>query len=146
MELLPVGSWEVCRQGSDIAILAIGPFVYTALDAAEKLYNDEGVNVEVINCRFIKPMDIACLDNIQSRFTYVITVEEGIINGGFGDGVAAWLLENNFSGRLKRLGLPDSFVEHGSRDEILNSIGLSVSGLIDTVKEILVNNKVPIES
>ena len=62
MELLPVGSWETCKQGQDIAILAVGPMVYTALSAADKL-NDQNLKVEVINCRFIKPMDTACLEN-----------------------------------------------------------------------------------
>ena len=73
MELLPVGSWETCKQGQDIAILAVGPMVYTALSAADKL-NDENFKVEVINCRFIKPMDTACLENIKNKFKNIITI------------------------------------------------------------------------
>ena len=71
------------------------------------------LEIEVVNCRFIKPMDIACLENIKNKFSNIITIEEGTINGGFGDGVSSWLLENGYKGHLKRLGLPDSFVEHG---------------------------------
>ena len=136
MELLPVGSWETCKQGQDIAILAVGPMVYTALSAADKL-NDENFKVEVINCRFIKPMDTACLENIKNKFKNIITIEEGTINGGFGDGVASWLLENGYLGSLKRLGLPDSFVEHGTRDQILNRLGLDVEGLVLSIKEMV---------
>ena len=136
MELLPVGSWETCKQGQDIAILAVGPMVYTALSAADKL-NDENLKVEVINCRFIKPMDTACLENIKNKFKNIITIEEGTINGGFGDGVASWLLENGYLGSLKRLGLPDSFVEHGTRDQILNGLGLDVEGLVLSIKEMV---------
>ena len=136
MELLPVGSWETCKQGQDIAILAVGPMVYTALSAADKL-NHENLKVEVINCRFIKPMDTACLENIKNKFKNIITIEEGTINGGFGDGVASWLLENGYSGSLKRLGLPDSFVEHGTRDQILNRLGLDVEGLVLSIKEMV---------
>ncbi len=140
MELLPIGSWETCKQGSDIAILAVGPMVYTALDVAKKM-NDLGVSVEVVNCRFIKPMDIACLENIRSRFSRIITIEEGIINGGFGDGVSGWLLEAGFAGQLKRLGLPDTFVEHGSRDQILSILGLDSDGLLKTIQDMVDDKK-----
>ena len=71
MELLPIGSWETCRQGKDIAILAVGPMVYYAIEAANKL-EDRGISTEVVNCRFIKPMDNSCLDNIRSRFSKII--------------------------------------------------------------------------
>ena len=119
----------------DIAILAVGPMVYTALAAAEMLSN-MNLQIEVVNCRFIKPMDIACLENIKNRFSNIITVEEGTINGGFGDGVSSWLLENGYKGHLKRLGLPDTFVEHGSRDYLLRSLGLDKEGLVATIKSI----------
>ena len=110
--------------------------VYTALSAAEKLLKYD-LEVEVVNCRFIKPMDIACLENIKNKFSNIITIEEGTINGGFGDGVSSWLLENGYVGHLKRLGLPDSFVEHGSRDHLLKSLGLDEEGLVLTVKNII---------
>ena len=86
-------------------------------------------------------MDTACLDNIRSRFSNIITIEEGIINGGFGDGVSAWLLENGFSGQLKRLGLPDTFVEHGSRDQILSMLGLDINGLLKTIYDMVEKKK-----
>ena len=136
MELLPIGSWETCRQGDDLAILAVGPMVYIAINAAEKLVDHE-INIEVINCRFIKPMDTACLSNIRNKFSNIITLEEGTINGGFGDGVASWLLENDYSGKLKRLGLPDSFVEHGSRDQILNVLGLDADGIALSIQKMM---------
>ena len=136
MELLPIGSWETCRQGDDLAILAVGPMVYIAINAAEKLVDHE-INIEVINCRFIKPMDTACLSNIRNKFSNIITLEEGTINGGFGDGVASWLLENDYSGKLKRLGLPDSFVEHGSRDQILNVLGLDAEGIVLSIQKMM---------
>ena len=140
MELLPIGSWETIMQGDDIVIMAVGPMVYTAIQAAEELMKD-GISIEIVNCRFIKPMDIAFLENISNKFSKVLTIEEGIINGGFGDGVAAWLLENGYEGRLKRIGLPDSFVEHGSRNQILNSLGLDVDGVVLSIKDMVKNKK-----
>ena len=82
-------------------------------------------------------MDEQYLSSIPDRFDYVITVEEGVITGGFGDGVAAWLLENGYKGSIKRLGLPDSFVEHGSRVQIMDLLGLDKMGLINTIKELI---------
>ena len=143
MELLPIGSWETCQQGSDVAVLAVGPLVYTALDAAQNLASI-GITCEVVNCRFIKPMDTAYLDSIKSKFSKVITLEEGTATGGFGDGVASWLLENGFSGMLKRLGLPDTFVEHGSRDQILTMLGLDANGIAKTIQEMVTKKEKPV--
>ena len=140
MELLSIGSWEVCSQGDDIAILAVGPMVYTAMEASKKLASS-GISVEIINCRFIKPMDTACLENVKNKFSKIITLEEGTMNGGFGDGVASWLLENGYSGVLKRLGLPDSFVEHGSRDQILSDLGLDENGLFSSIRKMITIKK-----
>ena len=140
MELLPIGSWEICKKGSDVALLSVGNMTYTALDAAKKL-EKISINAEVINCRFIKPMDISCLLKVKEKFTNVITIEEGVINGGFGDGVSSWLLENGYKGRMKRLGLPDNFIQHGSRDEILKTINLDGDGIAEYVEKLLSNKK-----
>ena len=77
------------------------------------------------------------LKNIKNKYNKIITIEEGVINGGFGDGVASWLLEQEFSGKLKRLGLPDNFVEHGPRDTILKNLGLDSNGIKLTILEML---------
>ena len=136
MELLPIGSWEVCKEGTDGVILAVGPMVYNALEVVKKL-NVIGFNLEVVNCRFIKPMDTSYLKSAVSKFSTFITLEESNIAGGFGDGVSSWLLENNFKGKLKRIGLPDSFVQHGSRNEVLKSLGLDNEALFESIKLIL---------
>ena len=135
-EMLPIGSWEVEQRGSDVAILAVGPMVYTALDAA-KQFASSGITCEVVNCRFIKPMDTAYLDSIKKKFVKIITLEEGTTTGGFGDGVAGWLLENGFQGQFKKLGLPDNFVEHGSRDQILTMLGLDVDGVAQSIRNFI---------
>ena len=135
-ELLPIGSWEVLRTGSDIVVLAVGPLSYNVERVAELLQN-ENISIEIVNCRFIKPMDESYLRSLIERFNLVITIEEGVIVGGFGDGVSSWLLENNFQGRIKRLGLPDSFIQHGKRDELLSEIGLDDNGIIDTIKSLV---------
>ena len=135
-KLIPIGSWDVERNGEDIVILAAGPMVYSALTVASEL-EQSGISCQVVHCRFIKPMDMAYLDSIVRRFNKVITIEEGVINGGFGDGVSSWLLENGYKGEIKRLGLPDSYVEHGSRSQILNQLSLDNSGIKNTVNGLL---------
>ena len=135
-ELLPIGSWAIERHGADIVLLAVGPMVYSALDAAQKI-SSSGISCEVVNCRFIKPMDVAYLETIINKFSIIITIEEGTVVGGFGDGVAGWLLENGYSGQFKKLGLTDSFVEHGTRNELLHLLGLDVDGIANTIQEMV---------
>jgi len=131
--LLPIGSWGIEKKGTDLVILAVGPMVYTAMEVASSL-DKKGISIEVVNCRFIKPMDYKYLKTIISRtIAKVITVEEGVIQGGFGEGVSSFLLENGYQGELSRLGLPDSFVQHGSRAQILNQLSLDESGIKDRV-------------
>jgi 1-deoxy-D-xylulose-5-phosphate synthase len=97
----------------------------------------KGIDCEVVNCRFITPMDNSYLQNILEKFKYVITIEEGVITGGFGDGVASWLMERGFDGKLKRLGLPDKFVEHGTRDQLLQLLGLDRKGITTAIQKLI---------
>ena len=82
-------------------------------------------------------MDIDYLLKVKNKFSKVITVEEGTIIAGFGDGVASWLLENGFNGKMKKIGLPDNFVEHGSRDQILKMLKLDVDGLASQIYDFI---------
>ena len=127
-ELLPIGSWEVLRQGQETVILAVGPQVYEALNAAKNL-ELSGINCEVVNCRFIKPMDQDYLHNVYKRFKNVVTIEEGVASGGFGESVASWLSINGFKGDIKTIALPDKFVEHGPRKLLLDKYGVSQEGI-----------------
>ncbi|MDA9946738.1 1-deoxy-D-xylulose-5-phosphate synthase [Candidatus Marinimicrobia bacterium] len=142
-KLLPIGSWEVEKKGLDLIVLAVGPMVYTALKVASDL-EQKGISVEVVNCRFIKPMDHKYLKTIISRaINKVITIEEGVIEGGFGEGVSSFLLENGYQGELKRCGLPDSYVQHGSRTQILNQVSLDELGINNTILELFDEVKEP---
>ena len=127
-ELLPIGSWEVLRKGEEAVILAVGPQVYDALNAAEQLVG-RGVNCEVVNCRFIKPMDEDYLYKVIERFNKVITIEEGVSTGGFGESIAAFLSTNGFKGDINNISLPDKFVEHGPRQLLLDKYGVNQEGI-----------------
>ena len=132
-ELLPIGSWEVCRKSNGrTVILAVGPQVFDAINAANNL-SKNGIECEVVNCRFIKPMDIDYLDSITDKFENVITIEEGVKTGGFGESVASWLITNGFKGNVDIISLPDEFVEHGPRDLLLEKWGVNQNGIVKAV-------------
>lgn len=134
-EIIPIGSWDVVHEGSDVAILAVGSMVHTSQGILTDLSN-KGISAELINCRFIKPMDESYLEEMMKRFDKIITVEDGVICGGFGEGVTAWLSDKGYTGRIKRLGHPDSFVEHGTRNELLKITGLDEAGIAEAVIEL----------
>jgi 1-deoxy-D-xylulose-5-phosphate synthase len=140
-QLQPIGNWGVERNGSDVVIMAVGPMVYDAIKAAEKL-DLKGISCEVVDCQFIKPMDESYLQTVPEKFKAVVTIEEGVINGGFGDGVAAWLSDKGFKGSVKRLGFPDNFIEHGSRNQLLQDLGLDTDGLVNAVSALVENKAV----
>tara|TARA_B100000131_G_scaffold108112_1_gene104938 strand:- start:3019 stop:3468 length:450 start_codon:yes stop_codon:yes gene_type:complete len=128
-ELLSIGNWEVCRKSNgNTVILSVGPQVFDSLKAAENM-SEKGIECEVVNCRFIKPMDSAYLKSIIERFDNVVTIEEGVKTGGFGEGVAAWLATNGYKGNIDIISLPDEFVEHGPRDLLLDKWGVNQKGI-----------------
>ncbi len=133
-DIIPIGKWEKVATGKDIAILAVGSMVKPSLEAALDLKN---ISCEVINCRFIQPMDEEYLTSIIKKFNKIITVEEGVMNSGFGSGVSAWLTDNNYSGNIKRIGIPNEFITHGNRDLLLNKIGLDKTGIVKKIKDFL---------
>ena len=133
-ELLPIGSWEVVRQGNDVVILAMGAQVRDAVNAADQLAQ-KAISAEIVNCRFIKPMDKSYLKSILDRFNQVITVEEGVRSGGFGEGVLSWLSTNGFKGETKIISLPDEYVEHGPRQVLLDKLGINPTGIKSAVSK-----------
>ncbi len=136
-EMLPVGKGVTLRKGSDVAILAVGSMVANAGKAAELLANG-GVNAEVINMRFIKPLDTALLDEVASRFKHVITVEDNAVLGGFGSAVAEYYAQKHLPDlRMKIHGLPDDYIEHGSQSELYRSLGLDALGIARTAGELM---------
>jgi len=109
--------------GSKIAILAVGSMVKKSLVAAKRLSKD-GIKVSVYNCRAIKPLDRETLDHIKEEFDKIITVEENVLNGGFGEAISRELI--NLNKDVLNIGIEDQFVPHGSREELLDFVGLSV--------------------
>ena len=134
---LEIGKGEVIRKGRDLAVFAIGSTVYPALQAAEEL-SREGIDVEVINCRFIKPLDEALLCASAARLKKVVTVEENVLMGGFGSAVLELFEKKGLCDiMIKRLGIGDEFVQHATQAELRQLHGIDAGGIARAVREIM---------
>ncbi len=127
---IPVGKGVRLKDGNDVTLLAIGNRVHPALEAAQIL-EDKGYSVGVVNMRFVKPMDVELLKECAAKTPRLVTIEDNVIQGGFGSAV----LEALTPGRAEvlRLGIPDSFVEHGAPHLLYDSIGLSAPKIAERV-------------
>jgi 1-deoxy-D-xylulose-5-phosphate synthase len=128
------GTWEVLREGPDVAILATGTMVLPARQAAD-LLSEEGIEVSVINCRFLKPMDDTTLEWAIASHPALVTVEEGTVVNGFGAAVAARVTDRAAPvPRIITLGVPDRLIEHASRTDQLEEVGLTAAGIAAAVR------------
>ncbi len=131
------GTWEVLREGSSLAIFAVGTMVLEALTAAEVLAG-EGIETTVVNCRFLKPLDEAVLSKVLQDHNKILTVEESAVVNGFGAFLSR-AVEQHPLGRgvsVRALGIPDKWVEHGGRAELLREIDLDAQGIAKQVREL----------
>lgn len=130
---IPVGKGEVVRDGDDVTLLAIGNMVQVALEASEIL-NEKGINAAVINARFVKPLDIDLITSYAKRTRIVITLEENTTCGGFGSAVLELLSAKEIDGvRVRMIGIPDIFVEHGKPSILRENYGLTTDTVVETV-------------
>jgi len=135
LQSIDIGKGEVLREGQDILIIAIGSTVYPSLRAAERLA-DVGIRAAVINSRFLKPLDGTLLCDWAKRTGKVLTVEENVLQGGFGSAVLELFQERGiFSIQVKRLGIPDIFVEHGPQTLLREKYGIDEKGIFKGVME-----------
>lgn len=130
------GKAAVVRKGRNVCILAVGSMVDTAVKAAEKLEALD-VSVEVVSVRFIKPIDEKLIIDCANRFDHVITLEDNSRIGGFGSSVLELINKNSLKTKLSIMGLPDEFIPHGSRNELLAKLKLDVDSIADHIKSSL---------
>ncbi|WP_457642453.1 1-deoxy-D-xylulose-5-phosphate synthase [Persephonella sp.] len=135
-EEIKIGSWEKISEGRDIAILAVGKYVQKAVETKEIL-KKSGFNPTVINARFIKPLDESLLKEILKDHKYIVTMEDGALNGGFGSAVAEYITDNLYSNLLLRFGIPDRFIEHGKIELLEKDLGLLADQMAEKIKRFL---------
>ncbi|AFJ01849.1 1-deoxy-D-xylulose 5-phosphate synthase [Methylophaga frappieri] len=127
LSALPIGKAKQLRQGQKVAILAFGSMLSAALEAGEK------TDASVINMRFVKPLDTTLINQLADSHDLLITIEENAVAGGAGSGVAEYLSSIGSKTPIRLIGLPDRFQDQGNHQQMLNDVGLSANGLIDTI-------------
>ncbi|MBW2227416.1 MAG: 1-deoxy-D-xylulose-5-phosphate synthase, partial [Deltaproteobacteria bacterium] len=136
---IPIGKGEVLKKGDDLLILAIGQSVFEALSAHATL-EEQGVSATVVNCRFVKPLDVDLITTLSRSIPRIITVEENVRQGGFGSAVLECLSDEGISGfHLKCIGVPDTFVEHGPQKFLRSKYGIDAPAIVETAKRLLKN-------
>jgi 1-deoxy-D-xylulose-5-phosphate synthase len=136
-DLISFGKGETLRAGRDVALLAIGTMTNIALKAAELLAH-AGIAAEVVNMRFVKPLDTDLLREVALRIPRLVTLEDNVLIGGFGSAVAEFLAADGIAGvRLLPLGIPDRFIDHGTPQELQAELGLDPPGVARSVTAFL---------
>jgi 1-deoxy-D-xylulose-5-phosphate synthase len=133
---IPVGKSEVLRYGEDVAILALGASVAPSLEAATELAA-QGIEATVVNARFAKPLDAELINGLAGHIKRIVTVEENVLNGGFGSSVTRLLQESGHSDvAVKNIGIPDEFIEHGTQAILRSKYHLDAKGIAQKVREL----------
>lgn len=139
-EEIIIGKARLINTGNDIAILSIGQPGNFVVPLIEKL-KDENISVEHWDMRFAAPLDTEVLHSVFKKFDKVITVEDGILKGGFGSSVLEFMADNGYNSKIKRLGIPDYFVEHGTQEELIAECGFDSEGIEKAIREMVGKTK-----
>ncbi|KMY50747.1 1-deoxy-D-xylulose-5-phosphate synthase [Peribacillus loiseleuriae] len=133
---IPIGTWDVLKEGRDACILTFGTTIPMAMDAAEFL-EKQGYSIKVVNARFIKPLDNDMMHQLLEQKMPILTIEEAVLQGGFGSAVIEFAHEHGYHGAIiDRMGIPDRFIEHGSVNQLLAEIGMTVEDTVRNIKRI----------
>lgn len=138
MHEIPIGKGRLLHEGQDIAILSIGP-IGNVIQSVIQQAEEEGISLAHYDMRFLKPIDEAILNEVGLKYKYIVTVEDGVIQGGLGSAVLEYMSDHAYSPRVVRLGLPDQFVEHGTPEELYKLTGLDAGSILETIRKIRFN-------
>lgn len=131
---IEIGKARLIRTGKDIAILSIGITGNLVAEAMRKLAIEDNTEMEHWDMRFVKPLDQDCLHDVFKRFDKVITIEDGVLSGGFGSAVLEFMSDHGYQAQVKRLGVPDKFVDHGTQQELYKECGFDPASICNAVR------------
>lgn len=133
LEEIPVGKGRRLKEGTDLAVISIGPIGKLAMKAIERVEKEKGLSIAHYDLRFVKPLDEELLHEVGQNFKKVVTIEDGIIKGGMSSAVLEFMADHNYHPDFKRIGVPDKFVEHGSIPELFHLCGMDEEGIYKTI-------------
>ncbi len=137
LEDIVLGTSELLRPGGDTALIPIGAMTNPALLAARQLSERHGIEALVVNARFVKPLDEQALHCICQTMKKIVTLEDNVLQGGFGSAVLEFINEHQYSTKVLRLGWPNQYIEQGAREQLLEKYGMAVDGIVESVSQFL---------
>lgn len=135
MQILPIGKGRKLREGNDIAVLSLGPIGNEAIKAINQVEPD-GISVAHYDMIYLKPLDEALLHEVGRKFKCVITIENGVIAGGLGSAVLEFMADHGYTPQVKRIGVPDQFIEHGSIPELYKLCGMDADSIAEIIRQL----------
>ena len=137
---IKIGTGRRVKNGDNVAILTIGDIGNKAVKACVEL-EKQGIHIAHYDMRFVKPIDEILLHEVFGKFKKVITVENGCVQGGMGSAVLEFMADNNYQAEVKRLGIPDKFIEHGTQAELYDECSFDDKAIVTTVKSLLTSQE-----
>jgi len=135
MKALTIGEGECLKTGKDLAVITIGTMARPAQKAIDEIEKEYNTSIAHYDIRFLKPLDQKLLHEIGKNFKQIITIEDGVLLGGFGSAVLEFMSDNNYFVSVKRLGIPDNFIEHGTPEELYAMLELDADGISKSIVE-----------
>ena len=135
MQILPIGKGRKLREGNDIAVLSLGPIGNEAMKAIDQV-EQEGISVAHYDMIYLKPLDEALLHEVGRKFKRIITIENGVIAGGLGSAVLEFMADHGYAPFVKRIGVPDQFIEHGSIPELYKLCGMDADSIAGIIRQL----------
>ena len=135
LEEIEIGKGQQLKSGKDIAVLTLGPIGNVAMQAIAEAEAESGKSIAHYDLRFLKPLDEKILDEIGQNFKSIVTIEDGVLKGGMGSAVLEFMADQGYSPSVRRIGLPDSFVQHGTPQELYRICGMDV----ESIKNVLLS-------
>ena len=126
---IPVGKGRKLKDGTDMAVISLGPIGNIAAQAIRRAEKDKGLSIAHYDLRFVKPIDEEMLHEIGQTFKRIVTVEDGVVKGGMGSAVLEFMADHNYTPNVRRIGVPDQFIEHGSVQELYHLCGMDEEGI-----------------
>lgn len=139
MKLVEIGKGICLQEGDDIAVLTLGVMADPATHAIQRINETSNLSIAHYDMRFLKPLDENILHVMGKKFMKIVTIEDGVLKGGFGSAVLEFMSDNHYSVQVKRLGIPDAFIEHGTPQELYHMIKLDADGIVDEINQ-MANN------